>query len=194
MHVDPRQPCRASETTSHLSTKVKAWPEKGILLLEHSKVLKQQYEIPSTPLPSHTLSIIPAKLLRRTESFCPFRPSAHPQTLQSSTHDRVSTRRMKPRLSLRVLLGNGTHTQTGASAVGGGTDLSKNTSCFWDLLASKQAQRGTLFRNVSQRSNATLCSPAKATLPASPQGQFIIVFQLFISKKSELVIHTLLNS
>lgn len=45
--------------------------------------------------PSHTLSIIPAKLLKRTESFCPFHPSCRPLTDHSGTHDVVSHRLMK---------------------------------------------------------------------------------------------------
>lgn len=80
----------------------------------------------------------------------------------------------------------GTHTQKGAKAEWE-TDFSKNTSCcFWDLLGSKQAQRSTLFRKLSQRSNATVCSPAKAILHVSTQGiayQFIIVLKLCRLKK-----------
>ena len=73
---------------------------RGKRLLKH--YLSRVWKSPETAVQdsqpcasSHTLSIIPAKLLKRTESFCPFHPSAHPLMDQSGTHDIVSNWLMK---------------------------------------------------------------------------------------------------
>lgn len=69
-------------TTVALS-KRKETAAETLSIYSREKALKQRYKTPSPPSPP---SIIPPKLLKRTQSFCPFHPSARPLMRFNAAH------------------------------------------------------------------------------------------------------------